>query len=86
MNLDNRILALIAVGASISANCQPCLERNVKTALKCGAEVSQICEAIDIGKRVRQGAAIKMDAFITSLSQAIPDSANPVDCGCGSPK
>ncbi len=26
MNLDNRILALAAVGASVSANCLPCLE------------------------------------------------------------
>ena len=29
MKLDERILRLIAVGASVSANCQPCLEVNV---------------------------------------------------------
>ncbi len=86
MNLDNKILALIAVGASVSANCQPCLERNVSTALKCGADLSQIYEAIDIGKKVRQGAATKMDAFIMSLSQEAPASVNGADCGCGSPK
>jgi len=38
MKLDNHTLALIAVGASVSANCQPCLERNLRTALKCGAD------------------------------------------------
>ncbi len=86
MNLDNRILALIAVGASVSANCQPCLERNVSTALKCGAEPQQIAEAIEIGKRVRQGAATKMDGFASSLNNAIPSSVNATDggCGCGS--
>jgi AhpD family alkylhydroperoxidase len=82
VTLDNRILALIAVGASVSANCQPCLERNVNTALKCGADIPQICEAIDIGKRARHGAATKMDAFITNLSQSVPASTNTADCGC----
>jgi AhpD family alkylhydroperoxidase len=38
MKLDNQILALIAVGASVTANCQPCLEHNTATAAKCGAD------------------------------------------------
>ncbi len=82
MTLDNRTLSLIAVGASVSANCQPCLERNVGTALKCGADAQQIDEAMDIGKRVRQGAATKMDAFIVNLSQSDSKSGVVADCGC----
>jgi AhpD family alkylhydroperoxidase len=86
MRLDNQILALIAVGASVSANCQPCLERNVNTALKCGADAQQIAEAIEVGKKVRQGAATKMDKFASSLNDAVPSSAIVADggCGCGS--
>jgi len=84
MTLENRILALIAVGASVSANCQACLERNVSTAMKCGADAQQIAEAIEIGQRVRHGAASKMDTFISNLMQATPVPVKSADCGCGS--
>jgi AhpD family alkylhydroperoxidase len=86
MKLDNQVLALIAVGASVTANCQPCLEYNVGTALKCGAAAQQIAQAIEIGRRVRRGAANKMDRFAASQSYAAPAAANtPVDgCGCSS--
>ncbi len=82
MNLDNRTLALIAVGASVSANCQPCLERNVKAALKCGASTQQIAEAIEIGKRVRQGTASKMDKFIMGLCESASVSGIGAEAGC----
>ena len=85
MTLDNRILALIAVGASVTANCQPCLEINVGTAQKCGADEQQIAHAIEIGKRVRQGAASKMDKFAAGLNYATRSSVAPDDeCGCSS--
>ena len=71
MRLDNQILALIAVGASVSANCQPCLEHNVNTALKCGADAQQIAEAIEVGKRVRRGAATEMDKYAYWLGRAV---------------
>jgi len=85
MELEARILALIAVGASVSANCQPCLQRNVRTALKCSADPREIKEAVGIGQRVRRGAASKMDVFASSLDVAALDSAGPevVACGCG---
>ncbi len=86
MNLDNRILELIAVGASVAANCQPCLEYNVGKALEFGADSQQIAEAIEVGKRVRQGAASKMDKFALSLNSAVPSSIHAAEgqCGCGS--
>ena len=70
MRLDNQILALIAVGASVSANCQPCLEHNVHTALKCGADAQKIVEAIEVGRRVRRGAATEIDKYAFSLNNA----------------
>jgi AhpD family alkylhydroperoxidase len=63
MNLDNRIPALIAVGASILANCQPCLERHVGTASRCGANIQQIAEVIEMEKRGRQDAVKEMEEF-----------------------
>ena len=83
MRLDNQILALIAVGASVSANCQPCLEHNVTTARKCGADAQQIAEAVEVGKRVRQGAATKMDKYAYGLNDAVSSSVIAADSGCG---
>ena len=68
MKLDERILRLIAIGASITANCQPCLQTNVARALECGANEQEIAEAIEVGKRVRKGATAKMDEFAVSLN------------------
>jgi len=84
MELDNRILRLIAVGASVTANCQPCLQINVAKALESGANQQEIAEAIVVGKMVRKGAASKMDNFITSLNQDDANSADTltVSCGC----
>ncbi len=43
MKLDEGTLWLIAVGASVSANCLPCLEHNVKQALACGGRRGRRC-------------------------------------------
>ena len=45
MKLDDRINGLIAVGAAITANCQPCLEVSVTKALENGADEQEIAEA-----------------------------------------
>lgn len=52
MTLDNRIKELIAVGASVTANCQPCLEYHVGEALEKGADGQEIAEAVEVGKMV----------------------------------
>ena len=86
MKLDPHILALIAVGASVTANCQPCLEHTVGTARECGADGQEIAEAIEVGKRVRQGAATQMDRFAVGLNDATPCTAGATEnrCGCSS--
>ncbi|ABQ26628.1 carboxymuconolactone decarboxylase family protein [Geotalea uraniireducens] len=67
MELNDRIRELIAVGASITANCQPCLRIHVEKALKSGADPQEVTAAIEIGKRVRKGAADKMETFSSNL-------------------
>ncbi len=86
MQLDERTMRLIAVGASIAANCQPCLQTNVTKALENGADEQEIAQAIQVGKMVRQGAASKMDKFASSLNDADTFVAKPTDsrCGCNS--
>jgi AhpD family alkylhydroperoxidase len=83
MKLDERTMRLIAVGASITANCQPCLQTNVTKALEEGIGEQEIAEAIEIGKMVRRGAASKMDKFAASLSQETSPAAIAASEGCG---
>ncbi|WP_455376972.1 carboxymuconolactone decarboxylase family protein [Petrachloros mirabilis] len=85
MQLDERIKELIAVGASISANCQPCLQYHTSEALKCGADPQEISEAIEVGKMVRRGAASKMDKFAATLIQSAAPTASSSSGGCGCP-
>jgi AhpD family alkylhydroperoxidase len=83
MKLDNQTKRLIAVGASVSANCQPCLQINITKALEEGIQGEDIEEAIQVGRLVRQGAASKMDKFASSLEQLVPMPAAASDGGCG---
>jgi AhpD family alkylhydroperoxidase len=84
MKLDARTASLIAVGASVTANCQPCLEINTARAAKHGAEPPEIADAVEIGRKVRAGAAAKLDAFAAGLVATAPE-ARPAQaaCGCG---
>jgi len=83
--MDNRIKELIAIGASITANCQPCLRYHVSKALENGAVDQEITQAIEVAKMVRKGATSKMDEFASSLSQdgSSPENDSEKGCGCG---
>ena len=83
MKLDQKTMRLIAVGASITANCQPCLEINVAEALENGADQQDIAQAIEVGKMVRKGAASKMDRFAQNQNYAVPSPVSLTESGCG---
>ena len=59
---------LIAVGSSVTANCQPCLNTALSNALTAGATKKDILNALAIGRLVRKGAMGKMDQFISKLT------------------
>lgn len=86
MKLDDRVRELIAIGASVTANCQPCLRYHAGKAREHGADEQEITVAIAVGKLVRRGAASKMDDFAAGLSQGAPSPVGaPADgCVCGS--
>jgi AhpD family alkylhydroperoxidase len=85
MQLDDHILRLIAIGASVAANCRPCLETNVSRALEQGADRAQVAEAIAIGRMVREGAASGTNSVVSALlSESAPLGLLDEDaCGCG---
>jgi len=80
--MENKIKVLIAVGAAVTANCQPCLKTAVSEAQGIGAEEKEILEAIAIGRIVRKGAMGKMDKFASTLTGK--DVAGSDDCPFGS--
>jgi len=65
--MENKVKMLIAVGAAVTANCQPCLKTAVSQAQGTGAEEKEILEAVAIGRIVRKGAMGKMDKFASTL-------------------
>ncbi|VBB06443.1 alkylhydroperoxidase ahpd core [Lucifera butyrica] len=87
MSLDNRMTELIAIGVSVGANCQPCLEYHVAKAREIGISEQEIQEAIHVGQTVRKGAAYKMDQHIMALREKPSAGPQPAGggcaCGCG---
>lgn len=80
--LDEKTKELIAVGAAITAHCQPCLEYHSDKAREHCATNAEIVAAIEVGKLVRRGAAAKMDQFAAQHvgGQGVPAPA--AGCGC----
>ncbi len=80
--MDERSRELVAVGASVTANCLSCLEYHVGKARESGAAEDEIQEAIDVGKMVRKGAAAKLDRLSATLAEGTPAASATGSCGC----
>ena len=66
--LDNKTKELIAIGASVSCNCHPCVKFHLDKAGKLGIEPQDIKEALKVGMMVRRGAAGQMDELLSEVS------------------
>ncbi len=82
--MDDRTKKLIAVGASVGANCHPCLEYTIGKALEAEIGRDEIMEAVDVAKAVRQGAASSMDKLALNLiGNMLPlKSTEKEKCSC----
>jgi len=49
--MDTKMKLLIAVGASVTANCQPCLQYHVSKARESGADEEEVAVAIAVRRR-----------------------------------
>lgn len=74
--MDERTKELVAIGASVSANCQPCLTYHLERARELGISEESIHAAMDTGYMVSKGATSAMRKFSTSLM-------NPDQSECG---
>ena len=80
--MEDKIKLLIAIGASVTANCQPCLKTAVTQAQLAEVDEKEILEAIAIGRVVRKGAFGKMDKFASTLTGK--DVGSSGECPFGS--
>jgi len=67
--LDANIKELIAIGASVAANCHPCVKYHITKTREMKIDEGEIQQAIDVGKMVRKGAADQMDKLLKELSK-----------------
>jgi AhpD family alkylhydroperoxidase len=67
---DEQVKELIAVGASISAHCQPCLAYHVSKAKELGLDTNQIRMALDVGQMVEKGSMAAMREFSKGVLNA----------------
>jgi AhpD family alkylhydroperoxidase len=81
--MDTCTKELIAIGASVTANCRPCLRYHVSQAREHGADEQDIREAIAVAKMVRKGALAKMDQFASTLFKAAEATGDVSEQGCG---
>ncbi len=81
--METKIKLLVAVGASLTANCQACLKTAIDEAKSAGVETKDIVEAIAIGRVVRRGSLGKMDKFVSTLTGKDFEAGSD-DCPFGS--
>jgi len=84
--MDSKIKELIAIGASVTANCVPCLQFHLSKAKENSATDSDIADAVRVGRLVRKGAGEKWDEEANALLGQQPeagceDSASGSACG-----
>ncbi len=81
--MDKRTKDLIAVGAAVGTNCQPCLQKLAGIAREGGADEREIMAAIAVGKMVRDGALGKTDAFVSEMFKDFKQCEATVTSPCG---
>ena len=79
MKLEDRMIELIAVGASVTAGCQHCLRHHADKARHLGASDEAIAEAIAAGRMVRGGSATQLDKFVERLAEGETSGASTGD-------
>ncbi|MFQ5513871.1 MAG: carboxymuconolactone decarboxylase family protein [Myxococcota bacterium] len=80
--MDERTRELIAIGAAVTAHCQPCLRYHLTKAGEQGVEAGEIDEAIRIARTVRKGAQASMDQAIQSLLEGGEAGTGPASDEC----
>lgn len=79
--MDEKLKEMIAIGASVTANCIPCIKYHFAKAREVGVTDAEIISAVQVGKMVRKGVANKWDEEISTLLSTTSGEHNAT-CGC----
>ncbi len=65
--MDERTKELVAIGASVAANCYPCMKHHLAKCDELGVARAEVRAAADVGKMVNRGAASNTRKFVDEL-------------------
>ena len=75
---------LVAIGAAIAANCEPCLKYHYREAQKLGVSKSDMARAVEMGAKVKDSphqAILKLAHRLTGSTLTIPITQADPCCG-----
>ncbi len=75
--MNEKTRELIAIGASVSSHCMPCLEYHLVQARALGIGEDEIRIAIEVGLQVEKSASTGMKQSITSILNQTKTNASP---------
>ena len=73
--MDEKTKELIAIGASVTAHCKPCLSFHVDKAKELGLTEDEIKDAIAVGHMVEKGSMSAMKKFSEHVFDAPAEEA-----------
>ncbi len=65
--MNEEIKELIAIGASVTARCNKCLEYHIQKAKELDCSQDEIKEAVEVGKNVKRGSWSMMNEEIENI-------------------
>ena len=79
------VAELVAIGAAIGANCEPCFKYHYSEARRLGVSCDDMAKAVELANRVKRAPAQNMLALAdkilgTDLSNEAPADPNPRSC------
>jgi AhpD family alkylhydroperoxidase len=81
--METKTKLLIAVGAAVVANCQPCLKTLLKKTKENGIEEKEILEAIGVTRVVRKNSITQIDKFLAGIAGTeVFGETSTEGCGC----
>jgi AhpD family alkylhydroperoxidase len=78
------VAELVAIGAAIGANCEPCFKYHYSKALKLGVSRDDMVKAVELADRVKRAPAQNMLALADKILGASLSTQTPVDPNPGS--
>jgi AhpD family alkylhydroperoxidase len=82
MRLEQREKELAAIGASIGANCRPCIEHHLPAGREAGLSETELVDAVAVAQAVRHEAIELLSARVDELlgrARPVPDPGSVAD-------